>query len=153
MALVTITGKLTDAGGKVIPASQQPRLYAVPSKPSAWGPAALTDDEVLANLNPTTGAFSVQVENAPDVQYSLWLDRLLPGQETEPPERRARNWVMWKEPFDPGTGGDVGDLSPVVGVEVLWIGPTPPPTFQKNTRWLDSRPSSPDYGWIKKWKA
>jgi len=153
MALAPIRGKLTDAGGKLMPALQQSRLWAVPSRPTVFGAAVMTDDEVLCNLNPATGEFTVQLDNAPGLRYTLWLDRLPPGQETEPPERRSRNWVLWKEPFAPGAGGDIGDLPPTDDqIEIMWIGPTPPPTFREGTRWLDSNPDSADFGWIKKWR-
>lgn len=155
MALVTVTGKLTDAGGAPFPANLEPRLYAVPLKATAFGEALLSDDEVLATLA-SSGSFSVDIENPPGVRYVMFLDRLIPGQELEPPEKRARSWVQWSDPFFPGAGGDIGDLSGTEDyIGVLWIGPTPPPNgppWPVGTRWLDSNPASDDFAWIKKWE-
>lgn len=159
MAWVEVTGTLTDAGGAAFPTSQEPRLWAVPVKSTAFGPVLLTGDEVLADLNTAAGAtqgqFSIRLQNIPGIRYTLWLDRLMPGQETQPPEKRARSWEQWSEPFHPGDGGRIGDLGPVEYVGAIWIGQTPPPggpPYPVGTRWLDSNPSSPDYGWIKKWE-
>jgi len=158
MAYVEATGRLTDAGNTAFLASLEPRLWAVPEKSASYGPGLITDDEVLCELNTAAGAnagqFSVMLQNAPGMRYTLWLDRLVPGQQGEPPEKRARQWVQWSKPFHPGEGGRIGDLMPVDVVGLIWIGQTPPPggpPWPKDTRWLDSNPSSPDFGWIKKW--
>lgn len=158
MAWVDVTGRLTNAGGEVIDATLQPRLWAVPDKSRAFGPVLLTDDEVRADLVTTgsnAGDFTVRVQNIPGIRYTLWLDRLIPGQESEPPANRARNWVQWSEPFHPGEGGSIGNLLPIEYVGAIWIGQSPPPggpSYPTGTRWLDSNPSSPDFGWIKKWE-
>ena len=154
MAMVEVTGKVTDAGGVLIPAVQNPRLWAVPVKATAYGDALLTDDEVDCNLDPDTGEFTVLLNNAPGLRYVLMIDRLPPGQETEPPKNRARNWVQWSNPFWPANGGDIGDLPPVEVVGLMWIGTAEPPggpAWMNGTRWLDTNPSSSAYGWIKKW--
>src|SRR5690606_29754855 len=157
MARVTITGRLLDGGGDAIPASQQPRLWAVPEKAVISEGEAITNDEVAASLQ-TDGRFSVQVDNAAGLRWSLWVDRLPPGQETEPPEKRARHWVQWTRWFYPGAGGDLGDTLPIDHPTMLWIGPTAPPvnedgTWDDGLRWLNSNPSSSEYGWIRRWEA
>lgn len=157
MARVPITGKLVDGGGQIIPASLQPRLFGVPSRSVMSEGEAITDDEVQATLNPTTGAFTIQLDNAAGLRWRLWVDRLVPGQETEPPKNRARQWVQWTDWFYPGTGGDIGDTYPVDNASMLWIGPTAPPTNDGGTwddgvRWLNNDSSSDQYGWIRRWE-
>lgn len=158
MARVPITGKLVDGGGDVLDPLLQPRLWGVPERSVISEGEAITDDEVLATLNPATGAFTIQLDNAPGLRWRLWVDRLVPGQETEPPERRARQWVQWTDWFYPGTGGDIGDTYPVDNASMLWIGTVPPPlnedgTWDDGTRWLDTNQASPDFAYIKRWEA
>lgn len=157
MARVSIRGRLVDGGGDVISGLQEPRLWAVPERSVISEGEAITDDEVLAALS-SDGTFTVEVDNAIGLRWRLWVDRLPPGQETEPPERRARQWVQWTDWFYPGTGGDLGDTYPVDSASVMWIGPTPPPvnddgTWDDGTRWLNNDSSSEQFGWIRRWEA
>lgn len=154
MAIVTVTGRVGRMDNSRVPASRMPRLWAVPVQSTAFGDALLTDDEVSLNLDPETGQFSGQLNNAPGIRYTIWMDRLIPGQESEAPPNRARDWVQWSKPFHPGDGGDIGDLVPVDFVGLIWIGENPPPGgpgYRPGTRWLVSDPSSPNFGWIVKW--
>lgn len=158
MARVSITGRLVDGGGDVLDPELQPRLWGVPERSVISEGEAITDDEVLADLDPSTGDFTIMLDNAAGLRWRLWVDRLVPGQETEPPERRARHWVQWTDWFYPGTGGDIGDTYPVDNPSMLWVGPTPPPTnadgtWDEGMRWLDSDPDSADFGYIKRWRA
>lgn len=153
MPLVTVTGKALDASGVPIPAAQQPRLFVRPTESTVWGETAYTGDEVECEYVPSTGGFRVQLDNRPGIRYTLWMDRLRPGQESEPPERRARSWEQWSRPFHPGEGGPIGDITPEP-VGPLWYGPTPPPggpNYPVGTRWLVTDENSADYGWIVKW--
>lgn len=157
MARVPMTGKLVDGGGDPIDQTLEPRLWAVPERSVISEGEAITDDEVLADLEPN-GDFSVMVDNAAGLRWRLWVDRLAPGQETEPPEHRARMWVQWTDWFFPGAGGDIGDTYPVDNASMMWVGPTAPPvnedgTWDDGLRWLNSNPSSSEYGWIRRWEA
>lgn len=156
MARVPITGRLVDGGGDVLDPTLNPRLWGVPERSVISEGEAITDDEVRADLQ-STGDFTIMLDNAPGLRWRLWVDRLVPGQETEPPERRARQWVQWTDWFFPGTGGDIGDTYPVDNASMLWIGVAPPPrnedgTWDEGTRWLDSNPNSSHFAWIRRWE-
>lgn len=64
------------------------------------------------DFNRSTGAFSAEVWSTlqPDLWYTLRTDWLLPGQETEPSEERARGYCEWGQRIYPDAGGNVGDL-------------------------------------------
>lgn len=161
MARVPIRGKLVDGGGDVLDPTLQPRLWGVPERAVLSEGEAITDDEVLADLTLTgsnAGDFTIMLDNAIGLRWRLWVDRLVPGQETEPTERRSRQWVQWTDWFYPGAGGDIGQTAPVDNASVMWVGPTPPPTNDDGTwdpglRWLNNNPSSSEYGWISRWEA
>lgn len=149
MPLVQIYDNLWDASRSPIPAELEPRLFFCPDSTSTAS-GLISDAEVQAGLNATTGEFSVWLESAPGLTYTPYVDWLIPGQEREAPGKRARGHAEFKS-FHPGEGGRLSDLAPGALVGFMWIGPTPPPAVQRGTRWLDTNPSSPDYGLIKRW--
>lgn len=81
-----------------------------PEKGSFVGAGLQAGVEVSAALQ-ADGSFSVELESEPGVMWVGELDWLIPGQETEPPERRARGRAEWP-PFWPGQGGDISALMP-----------------------------------------
>lgn len=133
MALVTVTGNAWDHSRDVIPADLHPRLFARPTADRIAG-SLLVGVESQATLNPTTGAFTVKLESGLD--YRMVMDWLLPGQETEPPERRARTYAEWP-PFNSGSGGTIGSLFPprATGTIVAELGP--PPGSAEGVVWID----------------
>ncbi|WP_417555583.1 hypothetical protein [Microbacterium sp.] len=132
-----------------IPAELQPRLWFRPVQSSAVA-GLITDQEVQAGLNSTTGDFTVWLESAPGLTFTPAADWLIPGQESEAPGNRARGYVEFGA-FHPGEGGRLSDLAPGALVGFMWIGPTPPPSKKVGTRWLDTNPASPTYGLIQRW--
>lgn len=121
MALVTITGNAWDHSRAPIPASLQPRLWFRPIAAHISG-SLLAGVEVQATLTASTGAFTVKVESGPGLKYRVSMDWLVPGQETEPPENRARSYVEWPYEVYPDVGGDIGDLiTYVYGVGDVYV--------------------------------
>lgn len=120
MALVTITGHAWDGSREPFTSAQQPRLFFRPDK-SFVSAGLQAGVEVQANLNLSTGAFTVELESDPDVMWVPEMDWLVPGQESEPPERRARGHVEWP-PFFAGRGGDISALMPFVGLKGVIAG-------------------------------
>ena len=142
MALVTITGNVWDAGNTPIPASQEPRLWAKP-KGEYIGEGLSTATEVQATLNAATGAFTIDVESVPGLFYDFELDWLIPGQEDEPPERRARGFAQWLSIY-PGAGGHISGLGPWAGLLGVLFGFGPPPPHLTAAIYLDI--TGPDIG-------
>lgn len=133
MALVTITGKAWDASHDPIPPELEPRMFLRLTR-SSVGSGLLTDDEVDCDLQ-ADGSWSVQVD--PDAGlYVPCLDRLVPGQETEPPENRARSWKEWPA-FWPGVGGDISALMPWAGVRGVVAGFGVPPEWPQPVVYLN----------------
>lgn len=132
MAKVRVTGNAWDHSQKVIPAELQPRLFARPLGDRIAG-SLLVGVESQATLNPTTGAFSVDVESGLD--YRMFMDWLVPGQESEPPALRARAYAEWAT-FNAGGGGDIGALITSGLAGNIFAGLTPPPTSFSGT-WID----------------
>lgn len=144
MALVKVTGNVWDHSRTVFPASLLPRLWFVPSRASAYA-GLMSRVEVQATLTATTGAFTVWLENAPGVKYRPRLDWLIPGQQTEPAELRARGFDEWPFEFYPGPfGGPISELLQVdlTPWDVLVQLETPPPSFKG--WWLHAGPGDPD---------
>lgn len=126
MALVTITGRARDHARVAIPASLQPRLWFVP-KQAEIGEGLMTATEVLATWTGASGQFSVEVESG--LVYRVRMDWLIPGRETEPPEKRARGFVEWPFDIHSDVGGNVDDLIDlVIGNDLVYCSPTAPDT-------------------------
>lgn len=128
MPLVTITGRAWDPGQNPVPAELEPRLFFEINDAQVVSGALLADVETQATLNFATGQFSVQVFS--DLTDKIWyravMDHLIPGQETEPPARRARGHVYWPQRIYPDVGGDIGDLDDlVIGVGLVAVYPGP----------------------------
>lgn len=124
MAKVRITGNAWDHSSAVIPAQQQPRLWARPADDHIAG-ALLVGAESRATLNPTTGAFFVDVESG--LNYQMVMDWLLPGEESEAPSKRSRDYAEWPI-FNSAGGGPISSLFPPrpTGTIVAELGPPPP---------------------------
>lgn len=133
MALVTVTGNAWDNSHVVIPAALQPRLWAKPTGDRIAG-SLLIGVESQATLNPTTGAFSVEVES--DLDYQMVMDWLIPGQETEPPEQRSRDHAEWPI-FNSAGGGDIGSLFPPIPAGTIFAVLGPPPEGTRGITWID----------------
>lgn len=133
MALVEITGSAWDHSHVVIPASLQPRLWAKPVASRIAG-SLLAGVESRANLNLTNGSFWVRVESGLD--YVMTMDWLVPGQETEPPEKRARSSVEWPV-FNSGGGGPITGLYPPVPMGTITAELGPPPPGTEGIVWID----------------
>lgn len=130
MATVRIYGTLWDDLRVVIPARQYPRLFLRKEAPTITrGGSVQPNLEIQATYNQATGFFDFeQVESGSGIRYRLFIDYVIPGQEEEPPENRARGFVMWPQWIYPGTGGVISSL-PGSGLssEDVWVGLTPPP--------------------------
>lgn len=133
MALVTITGNAWDHSRKVIPAGLQPRLWARPVADEISG-SLLVGVSSRATLNTASGAFSVQLES--DLDYAMWMDWLIPGQETEPPADRARGYAQWPR-FNSGAGGPIGSLLPPRPSGTIYAELGPPPDEADGMLWID----------------
>lgn len=130
MALKLVTGSLWDHMQVVIPANQYPRLWFRPDGPSVSSSGLQTDMSVRATYNQATGFFSVELDNRPGMRYRPWVDYLIPGQETEPPEDRARGRVEWDFWVYPANGGPIWDLTdvPIFGPTIM-LGEGAPPSW------------------------
>ena len=125
MALVTITGNAWDHSRKPIPADLQPRLFARPLDDRIAG-ALLAGVSSRATLNATTGAFSIDLES--DLDYRMWMDWLLPGQQDERVEFQARDTAEWPV-FNSASGGPIEELPGVpasVSSVLVQLAPPPP---------------------------
>jgi hypothetical protein len=133
MALVTVTGNAWDHSRKPIPADLQPRLFARPLDDRIAG-SLLAGVSSRATLNATTGAFSIQVES--DLDYRMWMDWLLPGQQDQRVEFQARDMAEWPV-FNSAGGGPIGSLLPpnASGVIVAELGA--PPASAQRMVWID----------------
>jgi len=133
MAIVTVTGNAWDHSRRVIPAVLQPRLFARPVGDQIAG-ALLAGVSSRATLNTTTGAFSIELES--DLDYRMWMDWLIPGQEDERVEYQARNHAEWPL-FNSAGGGPIGTLIPAkpTGTIVAELGP--PPDAAERVVWID----------------
>lgn len=133
MALVTITGNAWDHSRKPIPADLRPRLFARPLDDRIAG-SLLAGVSSRVTLNATTGAFSIQVES--DLDYRMWMDWLLPGQQDERVEFQARHMAEWPV-FNSAGGGTIGSLLPPKqsGVIVAELGA--PPASAQRMVWID----------------
>lgn len=108
MAVVTVTGKLSDFSGVVIPAGAVPELWFMPERSMYAQSGLLAGVESQAVLDVVTGAFTVQLDNVSDyVPVLRWV--LNPSESL--PERRAWGRVEWPR-MSPGLGGDIGHLLP-----------------------------------------
>lgn len=110
MATVTVFGSVFDHSRTPISAVLQPRLWAVPRQANLRA-ALFTGGEVQCNLNTSTGRFSVDLESDPDIEYTFRLDYLRPGQESEPPEKRARGFEEWPIAIRADVGGELASLT------------------------------------------
>lgn len=126
MPLVTLHGNLFDHGGNVLPSELQQRVWLVPNRGHIKeGSMALDGLPVLCDFDRNTGRFGADVWSTlePDLWYILRTDWLVPGQETEPPEERARGYFEWPERIFPDVGGYVGDLVKITaGVGMVYVG-------------------------------
>lgn len=133
MSLVTITGSAWDGDLDPIPAENEPELFFRPIATS-MARGLLTDREIPAKtFNVATGAFTVQLESQPGLMYipiMRWL------KNPESPNNRARGHSEWQM-FYPGTGGDISELDPAVGIRALLFGFSPPPAQLKYAVYLD----------------
>ncbi|WP_336633655.1 MULTISPECIES: hypothetical protein [unclassified Microbacterium] len=140
MALVTITGTARDHARIPIDPSLKPRLWFVPKRAEVGG-GLMTDGEVQATWTNMSGGFTVEVESG--LWYRVRMDWLVPGQENEPPEKRARGFVEWPFDVNSDVGGDVGALVDlVIGNDLVYCSPTAPDGgvrtgFQFNTTTFD----------------
>ena len=141
MALVDVTGNVWDHARRPLSSTLLPRLWFAPVKPTTLA-GLMTGAEVPATLDSVSGAFSVRLEA--DGVYQPRLDWVAPGQETEPPERRARGYEEWPFTFSPGPGGGPIDQLPSTAVEPerVWVGLTVPAGFRG--WWLQAGPGDPD---------
>ncbi|WP_336632847.1 MULTISPECIES: hypothetical protein [unclassified Microbacterium] len=136
MPLVTITGTARDHARVPISASLRPRLWFVP-KNAEIGAGLMTATEVQATWTNNSGGFTVEVESG--LAYRVRMDWLVPGQENEPPEKRARGFVEWPFDVNSDVGGDVDDLVDlIIGNDLTYCSPTAPDAgvrtgFQLNT--------------------
>lgn len=143
MALVQVTGSAWDHMRVELPASQHPRLWFRPKGSSVGNAGLMTDGSILANLNLGTGAFTVDLESDPGVQYQPWMDYLIPGQENEPPGDRARGYVEWEFWFYAGNGGPIQDLVDLVPVGMIVAADEPPPETG-SSGWIDMSDETED---------
>ncbi|GAA4774706.1 hypothetical protein [Microbacterium gilvum] len=152
MPLVTLTGNVSEHGLAILPESLQQRLWLVPNKGHIKGSRALDGQPVLCALNRATGAFTADVWSTlePDLFYTLRADWLIPGQESEPSEERARAFFEWPVPIFPDTGGPIGDLVEIIaGLGLVYVSDavaenmSPVPRYQlaynPSTTWLYQR--------------
>lgn len=148
MPLVTITGNLRDHGIIALPTQFEQRLWFKPNKGHLVSGYALDGARVFADLTPQAG-FSAGVwsePNDPDFWYTLCTDWLIPGQETEPTEERARGFFEWPQRIYPDAGGPIGDLigRGPGGGGLVAAGPTLP---DASVRWAQFQWDT-DSGWV-----
>ena len=144
MAIVTVTGNAWDHTGTPIPAEQRPELWFRPRRADVAGDALLAGVEVRAELNTATGAFTVQLEATPGIEYLPVLRWLI--DPSQPVERWAHGYAEWPKPIVPyPVGGTIGELLPADGVGDLtvYVSLTPPPD-KFNGLWLHAGPGDPD---------
>jgi len=143
VALVTVTGNVWDHSRDPIPAESEPELWFRPAASTIAG-SLLAGIESQATLNVATGAFEVELESAPGIQYTPVLRWLVnPGSELE---RRAYGYTEFPA-FNPGAGGDIGTLPPYVTVNGIVAGYGPPPAELTDVFYLDiSGPKPVLYG-------
>jgi hypothetical protein len=133
MTQVTVTGNVYSHGRAPIAASLQPRLWFRPDKPHMA--VGLQDSRgVLATLNATTGAFSVEIESFPGVRYIPTLEYLRSADDTY--AKGAFGFEEWPM-FYPGSGGDISALSSFVGSFGLLFGFGAPPSELSNVIYID----------------
>lgn len=112
MPLVNVWGRVADFSQKTFDPALEPRLWFVPNHARFAVRTAFHSEEVLADWT-NDWNFSVDLWSEPedpDMYYTLQLDHLVPGQQTEPPKRRARAVVEWPYKIYPGEGGSIGNL-------------------------------------------
>lgn len=132
MAVVTVTGNAWDHTGAPIPAALRPELWFRPARNDQSGNALLAGVEAEATLNPTTGAFTVQLVAEPWLRYTPVLRWLINPSEPDP-ERWAYGYAEWSWTINPfPNGGPVGDLADVdLTVYSVFVSlNAPPPGFK-----------------------
>lgn len=132
MAKVRIEGYAWDHSREVIPANTSPELYFRPNKGNIAPVGLLTAQNVKAVLNPTTGKFFVDVDNAKGITYTPWMRYL-----TDPED--PKSWGGYTEwvTVAPGQGGDIGALQPSPGAVGPIIGYGPPPADLEDVIYID----------------
>lgn len=125
MPWVEVWGYVTDHRQENVPAELEPRLYFKPNRGRIDGQGALDNVRVWGSLNRETGYFAATIwsdPGDPELWYTLCMDWLPPGQETEPTEERARTYYEWPERIYPDIGGRINDLvRNVVGVGLVYV--------------------------------
>lgn len=138
MPMVTVRGSLYDFAQVTVPSELEPRVFFVAN--NEWitsGGGAMFNGEVHAPWVAGQGGRVFETElfsepNDPRLWYKLRLDYLNPGQETEPPENRARAFFEWPYKIYPGEGGSLGDIiGQQVGLALVYAAPNAP----NNGRW------------------
>lgn len=133
MAKVTVTGNAWDHSREVIPSELRPRLWARPVADQIAG-SLLVGVSSRASLNLTTGAFAIELESGLD--YTMWMDWLMPGQESEPPGDRAMGRAEWPV-FNSASGGSISALFPAKATGTIVAELAPPPPEASGIIWID----------------
>lgn len=144
MPMVTMTGRVTDAGQNPLPVSLDPRIWLRPNQANVGGSASVFHREEVpvewVNIN--QGTFTVELwsePNDPNVWYTLVFDHLVPGQETEPPGERARAYSEWPYRIYPDVGGALGDLvAQVTGTALVYCASDAPNSSRTNQLHFDT---------------
>lgn len=136
MALVTVTGNAWQMDQQPISSGLEPELWFRPLATSlAHG--LLSSREVKATLERATGSFSVQLESHPKLLYVPVMRWLVPATSgNESMENRARGYDEWPM-IHPGSGGDISELNPEVGLYGLLYGFGAPPQRLERVVYLD----------------
>lgn len=136
MALVTITGTLTDLGLSAL-AAFNPEIRFIPHRASFKG-AKFLSTKPIVTTPASNGAFSVQLESLEDTRpytrVTVQARWQVPGSSGE----QGWNSVDLIEDFQiPPGGGAIGDIAALdFDPTAVWVSETAPPAPALSTWWL-----------------
>lgn len=140
MALVTITGALSDFGLQSLTGSQ-PRIVFSPNGPAFKGSRVFATKDVVVPVM-GSGSFSVQLESTENLRpYRTFTVRV---EWLNPPVTSGGSpgWVGVDiiENFQvPPQGGAIGDIAGLLyDPTAVWVSPTAPPNPALSTWWLNT---------------
>jgi len=136
MSTVTVTGNAWTHAGAPVPSWRRPELWFRPKANALGSSGLLVGVEVKADLNASSGAFTVQLESDVGLYYQPVL-RWLTNPSEQDPSRWAWQYAEWDFLVVPGNGGNLSDLINNFPPGTIIAALGPPLSGVTNVAWID----------------